>query len=320
MRYKKYSYVLVLILMLVVGINKTYAGGPDSDGMCYYLSPTDSTKDLKVKVELRYGEEATSTDNLILGSSLITINKFNETIKYIETPMLNWASHYKSGSGFKSITNGTGTVDTTTNGTKFEIYYPSTHHDVAPLLNETSPSCPKYIVIEFNKTGTNEYYGWGTESESKAAQAVSSSTGTATYTYASNYKNGTQITKEMYYGNLEETGLIGRDSSTGEYTCDSLGIDLFGTPGNPTKLRYYIDSAMQYIRIIVPILIIVLGTLDFAKAVLAGKEDNMKKAQSTFVKRLIAGIIVFFVPLLVDVIMDLADIVWQGTGYIHCDF
>ena len=44
----------------------------------------------------------------------------------------------------------------------------------------------------------------------------------------------------------------------------------------------------------------------------------MKKAQNTFIKRLIIGIAVFFVPVFVDIIMDLADIVWTGT-FVECN-
>jgi len=68
----------------------------------------------------------------------------------------------------------------------------------------------------------------------------------------------------------------------------------------------------------VPVLLILLGIIDFGKAVVASKEDEMRKAQSTFIKRIIAAVAIFFVPLFVDIIMDLADIVWAGTGYSSC--
>jgi hypothetical protein len=58
--------------------------------------------------------------------------------------------------------------------------------------------------------------------------------------------------------------------------------------------------------------------LDFAKAVISSKEEEMRKAQATFIKRVIAAVALFFVPLLVDFIMELADIVWAGTGYSSC--
>ena len=320
MKYKKYNYIVLLILMLIVGINNAYAAGPDSDNFCYYLNPDSTTKELKVFVELKYGADATTTNDLRLGSSMVSVLAYNDTVKLTETPMLNWASHYTTGSGMGTALKNNGTSNKTTNGTTFEIYYPSTHHNLDSLANETNPQCPKYIVIEFNKTGVNEYFAWGTESESLAKQAVSSGDSKVEYAYASNFKNGSQITRDDFFGNLKNVGIISKDQSVEEYTCETLTKDLFGTTNNPTRLRYYIETGLQYIRVIVPILIIVLGMLDFSKAVFAGKEDNMKKAQSTFIKRLIAGVLVFFVPVLVDVIMYLADIVWQGTGYTSCKF
>ena len=93
---------------------------------------------------------------------------------------------------------------------------------------------------------------------------------------------------------------------------------LFGDPNNPDSLRYLINEILMYPKIIVPILLILLGTLDFAKAVISSKEDEMKKAQSKFITRIIAAVGVFFVPALVDLIMQLADIVWEGTGFYSC--
>lgn len=80
-----------------------------------------------------------------------------------------------------------------------------------------------------------------------------------------------------------------------------------------------VKEILQYPRIIVPILVILLGMLDFGKAVIASKEDEMRKAQSTFIKRVIIGVIIFFVPTIVEILMEFADIVWAGLGYSTCD-
>ena len=99
-----------------------------------------------------------------------------------------------------------------------------------------------------------------------------------------------------------------------------LDIDcngLFGSKNDPDSLRNLIDEILAYPRIIVPALVIVLGMIDLAKAVIASKEDEMKKAQSTFVKRLIIGVAFFLIPVFVDIIMWLADIVWNGM-YTSC--
>lgn len=73
-----------------------------------------------------------------------------------------------------------------------------------------------------------------------------------------------------------------------------------------------INGYMTVIRILVPIALIALGMLDFSKAIFAGKEDDMKKAQSTFIKRLIIGIIIFFVPTIVNFILNVMNEVYGG--------
>lgn len=78
------------------------------------------------------------------------------------------------------------------------------------------------------------------------------------------------------------------------------------------------NEILQYPRIIVPILVILFGTLDFAKAVIAGKEDEMTKAKKTFTKRILAGVAFFLIPVIINVVMYLADIVWEGLGYTSC--
>lgn len=91
---------------------------------------------------------------------------------------------------------------------------------------------------------------------------------------------------------------------------DCQGI--FGDKNDPESLNYLINEILEYPRIIVPILVIALGILDLAKAVIAGKEDEMKKAQSTFIKRVIIGVAFFLIPVFINIIMWLADIVWDG--------
>lgn len=89
--------------------------------------------------------------------------------------------------------------------------------------------------------------------------------------------------------------------------------DIFGDKNNPDSLSHLINEILQYPRIIVPIIVIGLGTLDLAKAVIASNEDEMKKAQKTFVKRVIIGVAFFLIPAFVNLIMWLADIVWNGA-------
>lgn len=62
---------------------------------------------------------------------------------------------------------------------------------------------------------------------------------------------------------------------------------------------------LKLIQWAVPILLIILGTIDLVKAVMAGKEDEIKKNQQVLFKRAIAAVIVFLVPLIVSTITGL---------------
>ncbi len=66
-------------------------------------------------------------------------------------------------------------------------------------------------------------------------------------------------------------------------------------------------NVINLIKIFVPILLILFGTLDLAKAVIAGKEDEMKKAQGTLIKRVIYAVAVFLVVTLVQFVMGFAS-------------
>ena len=60
---------------------------------------------------------------------------------------------------------------------------------------------------------------------------------------------------------------------------------------------------LKIIQWVVPIILIVLGTIDLVKAVVAGKDDDIKKHQQTLIKRIIAAVIVFLIPMLVSILM-----------------
>ena len=57
------------------------------------------------------------------------------------------------------------------------------------------------------------------------------------------------------------------------------------------------------IQIIVPIILIVVGMLDFAKAVTEKNEDKIKEAQKKLISKAIAAVCVFLVTVIVGVLM-----------------
>ena len=75
-------------------------------------------------------------------------------------------------------------------------------------------------------------------------------------------------------------------------TCNGVEI--------PYGLPYMISRIIRIIKILVPIILIVLGMIDYGKAVVSGKEDVMKKCSSAFVRRCIAAVLIFLTVALVQ--------------------
>ena len=61
------------------------------------------------------------------------------------------------------------------------------------------------------------------------------------------------------------------------------------------------------LKIAVPVILIIFGSIDFAKAVLASKDDEIKKSIKTLVMRAIAGVIIFFIPTILNFAVKLID-------------
>lgn len=83
---------------------------------------------------------------------------------------------------------------------------------------------------------------------------------------------------------------------------------ILATTFNCGKLLPILDIAKFILTVIqwaAPILLILWGSLDLVKAVIAGKEDEIKKHQGTLVKRIISAVIIFLIPTAVSLILGL---------------
>lgn len=89
-----------------------------------------------------------------------------------------------------------------------------------------------------------------------------------------------------------------------------------------TELALIINLLKTVVRLLqwlIPIGLIIYGMLDLGKAVIAGKEDEMKKATGTLVKRVIYAICVFLVVTIVSFVMGLVGSTewkqcWNNVG------
>lgn len=76
------------------------------------------------------------------------------------------------------------------------------------------------------------------------------------------------------------------------------------TCGIPTEITNTIGAVYNILLIAVPIIVVLFGIIDFIKAAMSGKEDEIKKNTNTFVKRVIIGLLVFFVLAVVKLVIN----------------
>ena len=70
-------------------------------------------------------------------------------------------------------------------------------------------------------------------------------------------------------------------------------------------LRFIKKGVIPLIQIGIPIILILLGMIDLGKAVIASKEDEIKKAQGMLIKRIIYAVAVFFVVTIVMLVFGI---------------
>lgn len=66
-----------------------------------------------------------------------------------------------------------------------------------------------------------------------------------------------------------------------------------------------IGTVINIFKIAIPIIIVLLAILDLGKAVMAGEDKEIKEAQKMLIKRLVYGVVIFFVVTIVQVVFNL---------------
>lgn len=74
--------------------------------------------------------------------------------------------------------------------------------------------------------------------------------------------------------------------------------------GIGTSIVNMVYNVLKWAKYIAPALVIILTMLDFIKAIAAQNDDDMKKAQGKFVKRLIVAALLFLLPLIINFILQ----------------
>ena len=82
----------------------------------------------------------------------------------------------------------------------------------------------------------------------------------------------------------------------------------------PSAVAGLTSTIIFIIKVVVPVLLVLWGMLDFAKSVIAKNEDDVKKYRKNFIQRVISAIVVFFLVFVVQLVINLVASVEDTTN------
>ena len=143
-----------------------------------------------------------------------------------------------------------------------------------------------------------------------------------------NYRNVNLTLEESDIGDGKTLANIVIDTNKGGGgdTNPIIEIDEMKFCGEARVLRAFkIAGFLLFaLKIIVPLIIIILGTVDFGKAVISTGDKANKDAINMLIKRLVIGIVIFLLPTILDALLGIIDGAKDTSGKFsdctHCLF
>ena len=96
-------------------------------------------------------------------------------------------------------------------------------------------------------------------------------------------------------------------------------VDLSNFCSNAKDVIQILGWVLTIFKIAIPLIVVFYGAFDLGKAVIASKDDEIKKAQGMLIKRIIYAVAVFLVVTLVTFVMGLVGSTewrdcWNNVG------
>lgn len=106
------------------------------------------------------------------------------------------------------------------------------------------------------------------------------------------------------------------DDMTDDYNQEQrcTGSDsILGDPQDPNSVAWLLDKILSYATLAGVILVVILSSLDFLKAIVSNNDDTMAKAKKKLALRLVFAVVLFFVPTITNALLDLFGLTSEST-------
>ena len=130
-----------------------------------------------------------------------------------------------------------------------------------------------------------------------------------------NNKKGPGEEGDTYYLNqsMQQSVSNGSDGQTTS-TDSAQNQTLQPTTDTCTRLKEplrFVGHIVLVFKIVIPIVLLFLGALDFFRAITSSKDEEIKKSARSFAFRVISAVVIFFLPTIVSVLFSFVDS-WAG--------
>ena len=118
-------------------------------------------------------------------------------------------------------------------------------------------------------------------------------------------------TKELTYKIVEKNTYTSQNLiSVGKTNLDYKSICSTSTEGNKGIRQAFktVGYFIQIIRWISPLMIIILGMIDFGKAALSNDDKAINKATASLIRRVLSGVVIFFIPTIVMAVLNALEV------------
>ena len=191
------------------------------------------------------------------------------------------------------------------NGEKFSISVNDSLLDT--IYGSSKTSCPTSIYRCVSKTEDGYSYELSTSAGYCTNDELSTEDGQA---FGSSYYNGSfgdpDSDSSSSNDNYQPVSVTIDDlrEDLNSYNQDAECNSILGSTEDEESVAWLLQQLLNYIKILGPILVVILSSLDFAKAIITSDDESMKKAEKKLAIRLVLAIALFLIPTLVSVLLD----------------
>lgn len=94
------------------------------------------------------------------------------------------------------------------------------------------------------------------------------------------------------------------ESSKKENKSNGIYVTCGPIKSLPKKILQLSNTIVNIMQVAVPVILVLFGMIDLVKAVSSQKDDDIRKAQGVLIKRLILGVLVYFIVVIVKLLLS----------------